>query len=176
MAGQACVVHRLAALPRPPMIIVGRTSTYLPQVLRPDGDQTNPAEARTLWGAAVARGVSRLERLATRVVVLRDTPHAPYDVPACISWDPSQPGACDFARARDGHSDDAEYRSERAAGVPAAVYANPAPVVCPRSTCHVVIGGIIAFRDDNHLTAAFAASRWREFANALSVAGTPRSV
>jgi hypothetical protein len=160
----------------PSLIIVGRTSTYLPQVITPDGDQANPVRARSIWGAGAARSVSRLERLATRVVVLRDTPHAPFDVPACISWDPSQSRACDFPRTRDGHSDDAEYESERAAGVPASVYADPAPAVCPRAICHVVIGGVIVFRDDNHLTAAFAASRWREFAAALSITGARRSI
>jgi hypothetical protein len=32
------------------------------------------------------------------VIVLRDTPHAPFDVPACISWDPSESSSCNFPR------------------------------------------------------------------------------
>ena len=126
-----------------------------------DSDQASPPAARTLWGAGVAKSESDLARLATRVVILRDTPHAPYDVPACISWDPSQSSACDFPRTRGGHSDDAEYTAERAAGVPASDYA---------------VGGVIVFRDDNHLTAAFAASRWRQFGAAISIARAHGSI
>jgi peptidoglycan/LPS O-acetylase OafA/YrhL len=33
------VLRRLEAMPRPSMVILGRTSTYLPQVLTPDGDR-----------------------------------------------------------------------------------------------------------------------------------------
>jgi peptidoglycan/LPS O-acetylase OafA/YrhL len=168
------VLQRLAAMPRPAMVVVGRTSTYLPQVLTPDGEQPGPAEASRLWGAGAEAAVSSLRRIATRVVVLRDTPHAPSDVPACISWDPSTSIRCNFARGRS--SDAAEYAAERAAGVPRFVYSDPTPAVCPRTTCLAVADGVITYRDDNHLTAAFAASRWRQFAQALSLAKTLRPI
>ena len=166
---QQQVLRDLRAMPRPALIILGRTSTYLPQVLAPDGDQVDAATASRLWGAGMSATVARLRRLSARVVLLRDTPHAPFDVPGCISWEPSAPGECDFPQPRDRHSDDAEVAAERAAGVPRFVYADPSPAVCPRATCRVVSGGTIVFRDDNHLTAAFAATRWRQFAEALSL-------
>ena len=122
---QASVVRDLRALPRPAIVILGRTSTYLPQVLRPDGDQTDPGQAPGIWGAGMAAAVTTLRHLAARVAVLRDTPHAPFDVPACISWDPDSAARCDFPRARPAASDDAEYAAERKAGVPRDVYANP---------------------------------------------------
>jgi peptidoglycan/LPS O-acetylase OafA/YrhL len=166
----ASVLRRLRGMARASLIIDARTSTYLPQVLSAD-DQTVPsATASRLWGTAFATGVAALEKRAGRVVVLRDTPHAPQDIPACISLEPSESSACDFARTRDGHSDDAEYAAERAAGVAGSAYADPAPAVCGGATCKAVVKGIIVYRDDNHLTAAFAASIWRRFANALSTA------
>jgi peptidoglycan/LPS O-acetylase OafA/YrhL len=161
------VLQRLRALPRPAMIIVGRTSTYLPQVLTPDAEQPGAGEASRLWGAGAEAAVSALRRIAPRVIVLRDTPHAPSDVPACISWDPSTSSRCDFTRG--ASSDAAEYAAERAAGVPRFVYSDPTSAVCPRATCRAVSDGVITYRDDNHLTAAFAASRWRQFAQALSL-------
>jgi peptidoglycan/LPS O-acetylase OafA/YrhL len=176
LSWQRAVLRDLAAMPRPAMIIMGRTSTYLPQVLTSDGDHVSGAQARTLWGAAIARSASSLEQLANRVVILRDTPHAPYNVPACISWDPSQAATCDFRRGEGGHSDSAEYVAERRAGVPAWLYSDPFPAVCPLAVCRVVVGGVIVFRDDNHLTAAFAATRWRQFAAALNIANTRRPI
>jgi peptidoglycan/LPS O-acetylase OafA/YrhL len=170
------VLRRLAAMPQPSMVILGRTSTYLPQVLSPDGDQVGATRARRLWGAGVATAVSRLERVADRVVVLRDTPHAPWDIPACISWDPDQSTRCDFRRTPDGHSDDAEYAAERAAGVPRFAYSDPTAAVCPSTTCKAAVDGVITYRDDNHLTAAFAAARWRQFAQALDIAKNRRPI
>ena len=173
-AWSTSVLHRLAAMPRTSMVIVARTSTYLPQVLTPDGDQASPARARALWGAGAASAVAQLRRLTDRVVVLRDTPHAPFDIPACISWDPSSASTCDFARPR--NSDGAEYAAERAAGVPAYVYSDPTTAVCPRGICDAEVDGIITYRDDNHLTAAFAASRWRQFAQALDLSKNLRPI
>jgi peptidoglycan/LPS O-acetylase OafA/YrhL len=176
LAWQSSVLQRLDAMPRSSLIILGRTSTYLPQVLTPDGDQPSASEARRLWGDGMAAGVSSLRRVSDRVVVLRDTPHAPYDIPACISWDPSASTRCDFPRTRDGHSDDAEVLAERQAGVPRFAYSDPAPVVCPKAMCRAVVNGVIVYRDDNHLTAAFAASHWRQFAAALTIWRTLRPI
>jgi hypothetical protein len=108
--------------------------------------------------------------------VLRDTPHAPFDVPACISWDPDTASRCDFRRPADGHSDDAEYAAERNAGVPRDVYANPTPAVCPAPICPAVFAGEITYRDNNHLTAKFVALRWRQFAASLHLSFTRRQI
>jgi hypothetical protein len=165
----ASVIRKLRAMPRVFLIIDARTSTYLPQVLTPDGDTVSSATAARLWGAGVATGVADLEKAASRVIVLRDTPHAPQDIPACVSWNDSDPAACVFARTPDGHSDDAEYAAERAAGVATRTYADPAPAVCGPRWCKAVVNGIITYRDDNHLTAAYAAAIWRRFAEAISI-------
>jgi len=161
---QASVLRKLPALPRPAMIIVGKFSTYLPQVLTSKGDRPAPAQASEIWGAGMASTVTVLRRYTDRVVVLRDDPKAPFDVPACVSWDPSASSKCDFPRA---HSDAAEYAAERKAGVPDQVYADPTPAVCPTLVCHAVVAGKITYRDDSHLTAAYVATRWRQFATAL---------
>jgi peptidoglycan/LPS O-acetylase OafA/YrhL len=168
------VLHRLDAMPRPSMVIVARTATYLPQVLERDGGQPSSTQAGRLWGEGAADAVSSLRRLADRVIVLRDTPHAPYDVPACISWDPSESSSCNFSRG--GPSDAAEYAAERAAGVPRIVYSDPTAAVCPGTTCRATVNGVITYRDDNHLTAAYVASRWRQLAQALSLAGKLRQI
>jgi peptidoglycan/LPS O-acetylase OafA/YrhL len=176
LAWQTAVLHRLRSMSRPAMIIVGRTSTYLPQVLTADGDTAGALEAGRIWGAGMAKSVTALRHLTGRVVVLRDTPHAPFDVPACISWDPDTASRCNFRRPAGGHSDDAEYAVERKAGVPQEVYANPTSAVCPTATCPAVFAGQITYRDDNHLTAKFVALRWRQFASSLHGAFARRRI
>jgi hypothetical protein len=108
--------------------------------------------------------VTSLRRFTQRIVLLRDDPKAPFDVPACVSWDPSASSKCNFPRAP---SDGAEYAAERKAGVPGDAYVDPAPAVCPGLVCRAVVDGKITYRDDSHLTAAYVATRWRQFAAAL---------
>jgi hypothetical protein len=163
-AWQAQVLRKLRALPRAAMVIVGGYSSYLPQVLTSKGDRPAPAQAGEIWGAGMASTVTVLRRFSERVVVLRDDPKAPFDVPACISWDPSAPSQCDFPRAP---SDAAQHAAERKAGVPDQAYVDPTAVVCPDPVCRAVVDGKITYRDDSHLTAAYVASRWRQFAAAL---------
>jgi hypothetical protein len=66
---------------------------------------------RATWGAGMAATDTVLHRFTNRVILLRDDPKAPSDVPAC--------------------------------------------------------DGTITYRDDSHLTAAYVATRWRQFAAAL---------
>jgi peptidoglycan/LPS O-acetylase OafA/YrhL len=176
LAWQTAVVRKLRTLPPPAMIIVGRTSTYLPQVLTREGETPGSVQASRIWGAGMAKSVTVLRHLTGRVVVLRDTPHAPFDIPACISWDPDSAARCNFPRAADGHSDDAEYAAERTAGVARDVYANPTPAACPTAICPAVFAGEITYRDDNHLTAKFVALRWRQFAESLHDAFAKRRI
>ena len=164
----ANVIRRLQTTHRVSLIIDARTSTYLPQVLGADGESVSRATAGRLWGAGFAAGVADLQRVASRVIVLRDTPHAPQDIPACISWNPSDPLTCDFPQPRDRHADDAEYAAERAAGIPPSVYVDPAPAVCQGAVCKAAVNGIITYRDDNHLTAAYSAAIRRRFAQLLT--------
>jgi hypothetical protein len=161
---QANVLRKLRALPRPAMIVVGSYSTYLPQVLTSNGDRAAPAQAGAMWGAGMASTVTVLRRFTNRVVLLRDDPKAPFDVPACVSWDPSASSKCDFPRA---HSDAAQYAAERKAGVPAQVYVDTTSAVCPTPVCHAVVDGNITYRDDSHLTADYVATRWRQLATLL---------
>jgi hypothetical protein len=167
LAWQSSVTQELRALAGPAIVIVGRTSTYLPQVLSSDGAQVDAAQAPAIWGAGMATAVRTLRPIAARVIVLRDTPHPPFDVPACISWDTKTPSRCDFPRSLGGLADTAEYTAEVKAGVPRELYANPTSAACPASFCRAVVNGVITYRDDNHLTAAYVATRWRAFQSAL---------
>jgi hypothetical protein len=44
-------------------------------------------------------------------------------------------------------------------------------VVCPDPVCHAVVDGQITYRDENHLTAEYVATRWRQLARALRLPG-----
>ena len=132
------------------------------------------ARPRDLGRGRRGGGLEPCGAIATRVILLRDTPHAPFDVPGCISWDPRRSSRCNSRAAR--ASDAAEYAAERAAGRPAHRLCGSDAGGLPAHDVPAVAGGVITYRDDNHLTAAYAASRWRQFAQALSSATTRRPI
>lgn len=116
------------------------------------------------WEAGSARVMQSLSASASLVYVLRATPHLPVNGPDCLAentgrprWLPSA-GDCSFP-SRDMPAD-AIYASLQHAAKP---FANVELVdmsdrVCPDQICHAEQSGMIVFRDNQHMTATFAAS------------------
>ena len=107
------------------------------------------------WAAAWAATVVRIKRTGAVPVVIPDTPIARRDVPACLAAYPAAIDRC--------HLD--VYKSlylPRQRIVRALVLAHGARVAdstawfCTPSICPAVIGGTVVYRDDNHLTSAYA--------------------
>ncbi|GAA3343243.1 hypothetical protein GCM10020358_41190 [Amorphoplanes nipponensis] len=117
------------------------------------------------WAAAWAKTVSRVKQAGARPVVIADTPVAHRDVPGCLAAYPAAVNRC--------HLD--VFRSlmlPRQRIVRAVVQAHGARVVdstawfCTPLICPAVIGGTVVYRDDNHLTSAYA----RQLAGVLNEA------
>ncbi|MGE2733861.1 acyltransferase family protein [Mycolicibacterium vaccae] len=107
------------------------------------------AGARTRWAPLVAQG--------TRVVVIRDTPKPNTSQPECVAGHLDSLTAC--ATPRDRALDNRDQSQPAAvAAVPGAQLVDLTDWVCPGTTCAPVIGGVIVFRDDSHMTATYAKS------------------
>jgi len=95
------------------------------------------------------------------VVLLRDSPIPPFDVPQCIARNTPKPDAaasCGFDPA--GALDAAAFAAEQAAaaGLPNVYFLDMTDQICPRNSCPAMHHGLIVYRDDNHLTGSFAES------------------
>jgi len=111
--------------------------------------------ARTqAWQAGMKRTLGRLVPLASRVIVLGDTPIAIQDPPTCLTAHPGSVLACATPLAR---SIDAAWAAteHHAADIGNAGFVDPDLWVCPSSPCPVVIDGVLVFRDPGHLTATY---------------------
>ena len=107
------------------------------------------------WASAWVATVNRIKQAGALPVVIPDTPVAHRDVPACLTVYPAAIGQC--------HLD--VFRSlflPRQRIVRALVQAHGARVVdstawfCTPTVCPAVIGDTVVYRDDNHLTSAYA--------------------
>jgi hypothetical protein len=113
------------------------------------------------WRDGLKAAITKLSP-ASRVLVLADTPLFPHKVPKCLENHPNNVGACDVPRStglRAKH-DTVEADAAKATG---ATFASMNPWVCPVLLCPVVVGHLLMWRDNHHLTVTYA----RQLAEAL---------
>jgi hypothetical protein len=167
------VLERVEELPRVDLVVLGRAYAQLSSALGEGGGRP-PGGVRgaRYWAEGAERTVTRLERSAARIVVLRDVPRPSGDVPSCLSKHDGDPDPCAYPRSKGTALDRPLYDAERPllADHPSIRYVDPTPWICPGDPCQVVSRkGTVVFRDRHHLTASFA----REVAPALRRALVP---
>jgi peptidoglycan/LPS O-acetylase OafA/YrhL len=152
------VLARVDALPRVDLVVVGRSISYLSELLDADGTQVDRTGAATLWSQGADRTLARLTAGSRRVVLLRDVPRPGFDVPACVSEHPKQVTACAFPQARHVLPDRAVYDAEKSVLAARKVrVVDLTPAICLGNPCQTVSrSGAILYRDDHHLTATYA--------------------
>jgi hypothetical protein len=153
---------RIAAL-HPDIVIV--TGTY-PTPLLPDGSAYSVADGLVAYRGSLARTLETLSRSAARVVLLGNTPMSHFDVPVCLSAHLNSILACAtpvtqaFNRAR-------HLAVEEAAKDAGVAYVDPTFWVCSSSPCPPVVGNILVYRDDQHMTPPFAVALAGRLGDAL---------
>jgi hypothetical protein len=115
----------------------------------------------TTWVEGVTR---TLEALAAPAVVLGENPKVPFDVPSCLKQHRSELAMCSFDAVVNRERLDAIAASVRAEGD---VFVDVSSWYCQNQRCPSVQGNDVVWRDDNHLTASFAASIWPRIAVTL---------
>jgi peptidoglycan/LPS O-acetylase OafA/YrhL len=106
-------------------------------------------------GAAMAR---LLRQVPGAKAIIVDTPISSYNVPNCLSSHRSDVRPCETSRS-DALGPFPGVVETTAAAVLGATVIDMTPLICPDgATCPVVIDGMIVYRDNQHMTATFAAS------------------
>jgi hypothetical protein len=91
------------------------------------------------------------------VLVIRDTPQPHTDVVGCVDQHRTDPGACDGPRSAWLPADPLVSAAEQI-GAPAVTIADLSSLLCTSTTCYSVIGGVLVYFDQRHLTATYSAS------------------
>jgi peptidoglycan/LPS O-acetylase OafA/YrhL len=144
--GQAVQEDLAAANPAAVIMSFGRYDMGLPTLV---------AGATTRWAPITSRGIP--------LVVIRDTPRG--TAPECIVEHEEQLTAC--AKPREQALGERDQDQPRiVAAVPGAQLVDLTDWICPDVSCSPVIGGVLLYRDDQHLTATYS----RTLADPLGVA------
>ena len=96
--------------------------------------------------------IRQLRASGAAVIVIRNTPEAPFDMPDCVAADIADPSACDFPLPREP-ARNFDVRAAHRSGAPLVDLTGR---ICPQGLCRAVIDGLLVYRDDAHLTATFA--------------------
>ena len=117
--------------------------------------------------AGVERAVDGFGAHAAGVAVIRDTPRPGVNMADCLVQNPSHQTACGFPRttglSRNGTGMDEVLRARPDVGE-----IDLTDRICPRETCAPVIGGVVVYRDTNHLTDTYVRSLSTAFSTALA--------
>jgi peptidoglycan/LPS O-acetylase OafA/YrhL len=107
------------------------------------------------WLDGMAKMVSEITRLGSKVVVIGPIPKPPFVVPQCLSAHLTNDSQCNTPEGSvvDLSGMAAEQASVRAAG---GSYINALPWFCANGTCGAIVGNLEIWRDDNHITATYS--------------------
>jgi peptidoglycan/LPS O-acetylase OafA/YrhL len=108
------------------------------------------------WTAGVAATVARLRESAGEVVVLADTPYPQMDIPGCLANNLTDIQECAVPR-QVALSDPARREgTARAAAAAGAIVVDPVPWFCDNAGCPPVVGNIVVYSDNSHISASYA--------------------
>jgi hypothetical protein len=108
------------------------------------------------WQAALTRTVSTLRATGATVLVLGPVPDPHTWAPTCLSAHLDSATACAPNRAAAVNESGvaAENAATQAAG---GDYADLTDLFCTAGSCPLVVGNVLVYRDDNHITVEYAA-------------------
>ena len=142
---RANMLQRIRA-ERPAVVVLGAARHY--------GDVYRFQVYGPGWLSGLADTVRTVRAAGARVVVLGPTPKPRVDVPDCLAEHLRHAIACTTPRAVAVNA--AGLRAERRAVLAAGgAYLDVTPWLCTRATCAVMVGNLLAYRDDNHLTTTY---------------------
>ena len=152
-------LRRIEHAPPETTVVVSGSTGYA--AYGDDGELLRDAANAASLEAGYAATLTRIRDAGAGVVLIRDLPAAPHDVPSCVSEHLEHLSECAFEREPRRNR---EFDARAAASVPGVALLDLTPVVCPGGLCRAVIGNALVYRDRFHLSATFARtlSPWLE--------------
>ena len=142
---RASMLQRIRA-ERPALVVLGAARHY--------GDVYHFQVYGPAWISGLAKTVHQVRATGAQVVVLGPTPKPKVDVPDCLSRHLHNAVACTTTRRV--AVDTGGVRLERQAVLRAGgSYLDVTPWLCTSLACAAMVGNLLAYRDDNHLTTTY---------------------
>jgi peptidoglycan/LPS O-acetylase OafA/YrhL len=144
----------LATGPYRPSFVV--TSAFSPYIASVGGRALTGEQNRAALVAGFHRTWASLNRDHIPVVAIRETPLMSMDIAECVAQHRDSLSRCDRLRKRALRN--AHILQPAAQGLPGTTVVDLTKAVCPMPHCPVVIGNVLIYRDNHHLTATYSRS------------------
>jgi peptidoglycan/LPS O-acetylase OafA/YrhL len=162
-AFSACLRYREASIDavvkqKPSLVILSHADHYMKGSF--DSEFSDYLVSPETWAEANRWTYKKLASAGIRVVVLRDVPLVPFDVPSCLSRREANllfAGDCTFTPNESFITQARLVQNLAAFGLDIR-FVDMNDQVCPMSQCTTMRGGVVLYTDDDHITATFAES------------------
>jgi peptidoglycan/LPS O-acetylase OafA/YrhL len=135
----------------PPDVVIVAGSRY--QVTTQDG-LLSYEDSKPFMAQAFRDAWAPLLQAGSKVVSVRDIPRPGVPVPDCVAQHPDQLTQCSYDRAQSIWDDAPEMTA--AQGLEGAQVMDLTHWICPAERCPAVIGGVLVYRDTDHMTATYS--------------------
>jgi hypothetical protein len=144
---------------RVPDVVITSASN---QFLIKDGEPASARDRIKAWPQGLRNAWSRLSDAGIPVVAVVNTPTPGLPVPDCVEDSLGSLQSCATDRSS-AISVQPEEIESAASGLSNVTVVDMNDLICPQATCPAVIGGILVYRDDRHITATYAKSLGKAF-------------
>jgi peptidoglycan/LPS O-acetylase OafA/YrhL len=154
-AWREAALRRIVAL-RPAMVVIGQFSRR--DAMQPTADGGLDSLSADGWRDGVRATLATLDSAGITTTLLADTPAPRRTIPACLSRAEHRgrpASVCAVPRARAVDALAHRLDAEAASGFAHVRYLDLTDRICGPTTCEPVRGGIVVYRDNNHLTERF---------------------
>jgi hypothetical protein len=120
---------------------------------------TPPAGANDVeraWTDAWVTSFHALRPAGARLVLLADTPWPHGNVPDCVSAHPHDVGSCATPTGQAILVPHLRAMVADAAARERVQVIDPVPWLCTERTCPVIVGNLLVYRDESHLSTAYS--------------------
>ena len=118
------------------------------------------------WETSVTKAIDRIDD-GIPVAVLGQTPLAPGDVPACLGRHIHNPKPCEPVLPMQ-QVDAVNTELRRIVAAHGASFVDVIPWICSTDRCPAIIGNVLVYGDDDHITQVFGETRGQSLADALT--------
>ncbi|TFH56635.1 acyltransferase family protein [Glutamicibacter arilaitensis] len=150
----------------PEMVLTTASKT----VARPDAMLRSPGEQEILVDNYEAM-IQPLLDAGSRVIAMRDTPRYSYSIPECVDSNKDNFANCDgsVGYALNSVNPVEKFLDSRDYG-DQVVSLDMTGLLCPEGVCKAVIGNVLTYLDDSHLSKTFVLSAKNQFASSFKEA------
>ncbi|MFI5931310.1 acyltransferase family protein [Actinoplanes sp. NPDC051494] len=115
-----------------------------------------PGTQDEAWVAGWSASIAAVSAPGTEVYFMNDTPWQAGAVPDCLSAHMDEPSACAHPRAKAIGKAARRELVMAAARTAGATVIDPTPWFCTATTCPVIVGNLLVYRDQHHITTAYS--------------------